>query len=276
LYRWIKSSIFATAAVLFVVGPALADERANDPWCKKATLPSSIAICSDPELWALATERNRLFAELQRRLKPAAWRALQADQREWVHRYAGECGIEPDVAPDLPLAPQIKDCMLRAGQARIEYLRNYALPTPQPTTDATSQPKFPSPGSTSAKPPSPAPTSQNETPATSSASPTTPPGAQGPLQAERPPYLIAAILGTIVITGIGCAFYTRKESGGGRATSVVKTLPTVSTPSPPSDRPIIEPSPERRDQSAERLLTLTALLLIGVRFVKWLKTSIDS
>jgi hypothetical protein len=109
----------------------------DDPWCKTARLPSSIAICSDPELWALAAERNRVFSAVRGQLTPSAQSSLLADQKNWVSTYSRKCGIEANVVPALPLAPQIKDCMLTAGRERIEYLRNYR--GIKPTDDATAQ-----------------------------------------------------------------------------------------------------------------------------------------
>lgn len=99
-----------------------------DDWCKTARLPSSVALCSDPELRALAQERQRAFDEARARLSPEEQKALLADQDAWVRSYARACGLS-DTPPALPLAPQIKSCMARAGEARIAYLRAYGSPT---------------------------------------------------------------------------------------------------------------------------------------------------
>src|SRR6266446_2266050 len=41
-----------------------------DEWCKTVKLPSSIAMCSDPELRSLAIERQRVFNEVRWGLEP--------------------------------------------------------------------------------------------------------------------------------------------------------------------------------------------------------------
>jgi hypothetical protein len=98
-----------------------------DDWCADVKLPSSIAICSDAELRSLMIERGRAFDEAKSRLPLDQQKALLVDQKGWVASYPQACGVARDVAP-LPLAPAIKDCMARAGRARIAYLRGYDLP----------------------------------------------------------------------------------------------------------------------------------------------------
>jgi uncharacterized protein len=90
-----------------------------DEWCAKVSLPSSIALCSDRELRALAIERQHAFDEARTRLTPDQQRALLADQNGWVRSYARACGLSQDAPPSLPLAPAIKNCMAEAGRARI-------------------------------------------------------------------------------------------------------------------------------------------------------------
>jgi hypothetical protein len=72
-------------------------------------------------------ERGRAFDEAKSRLPLDQQKALLFDQKGWVASYPQACGVARDVAP-LPLAPAIKDCMARAGRARIAYLRGYDLP----------------------------------------------------------------------------------------------------------------------------------------------------
>lgn len=120
-----------------------------DAWCKTIRLPSSIAICSEPDLRALASERQEAYNEARARLSPEQQRVLLADQNGWVHAYAAACGLS-DASP-LPLPPQIKDCMTEAGRARIAYLRAYGATAPGPHTPSqpstvpagTSQPHAP-------------------------------------------------------------------------------------------------------------------------------------
>jgi hypothetical protein len=89
-------------------------------------LPSSIAVCSDGELRTLATERQRAYDDARARLAPEQRKALLADQKAWVASYPPACGVARVIAPSLPLAPAIKDCMAQAGRARIAYLKAYA------------------------------------------------------------------------------------------------------------------------------------------------------
>ena len=120
-----------------VVSPAGADPL--DDWCKTARLPSSIAICGDAELRALAIERSRAFVEAEARLSPEQQKALLADQNDWVRSYARVCGL-PDMPSALTLAPEVKACMARAGWARIAYLRAYGSFSASPPMGQASAP----------------------------------------------------------------------------------------------------------------------------------------
>jgi hypothetical protein len=103
-----------------------------DKWCAQAELPSSIAICSDPELRALVIERQHAFDEARSRLSRDKRKALLVDQNGWVRSYPRICGLA-DAPPSLPLAPTIKDCMAQAGRARIAYLKAYGGTSPADT-----------------------------------------------------------------------------------------------------------------------------------------------
>ena len=103
-----------------------------DDWCNTATLPSSIAICSDAELRSLAVERQQAFDEASARLDAKRRVELLADQKGWVASYAVACGVAQNVQPALPLAPDVKACLMRAGHARIAYLRAYGSPPTAP------------------------------------------------------------------------------------------------------------------------------------------------
>jgi hypothetical protein len=135
--------VFVTAAsvLLLEIAPVHAFE------CDKVTLPSSSVICADPELQAIADERQRVFSEVWARLEPDQQKALRADQNRWVRDYATACGVSPDVPPSLPPTPSVVDCFRRAGLARIAYLQGYptgptsaatTLAGPGPTSDGTS------------------------------------------------------------------------------------------------------------------------------------------
>src|SRR5439155_14505483 len=73
--------------------PAMANPAELDSWCAQAKLPSSVALCSDPELRELAIQRNRAFEAARARLNVDAYNALLRDQNGWVRSYAASCGI---------------------------------------------------------------------------------------------------------------------------------------------------------------------------------------
>ena len=126
------------AFLLFICLASSAHADPFDDWCKTARLPLSIAICSDPDLRALAQERQHAYDDANARLSPDRQKALLADQNGWVKSYPLACGLAQDAAPPLPLAPAIKACMAQAGRARIAYLRAYDA-SPSALTETTSQ-----------------------------------------------------------------------------------------------------------------------------------------
>jgi S1-C subfamily serine protease/uncharacterized protein len=95
--------------------------------CGGATLPSTIVICSDPELVRLADERQSVINEARGRIGEDRWPALWEDQKIWVKSYATACGIPPDRPPPIPVPASIRSCFKRAAEARIAYLRGYGL-----------------------------------------------------------------------------------------------------------------------------------------------------
>lgn len=117
-----SATIAATAAARPKL-PPLGDGL--DDWCAKASLPSSIAICSDRDLRALVIERQHAFDEVRSRLTPDRRKTLLANQTRWVKTYPRACGLSADKPPALPLVPAIKDCMAQAGRERIAYLKAY-------------------------------------------------------------------------------------------------------------------------------------------------------
>ena len=125
---------FALLLFACFVSPALADPM--DDWCKTVKLPSSIAICSEPELRALMLDRQQAFNLARWGLDPQRDKALLADQNGWVKSYPPKCGLAQDTAPVVPLAPAIKDCMAEAGRARIAYLQAYASTRPKASSSS--------------------------------------------------------------------------------------------------------------------------------------------
>jgi uncharacterized protein YecT (DUF1311 family) len=101
-----------------------------DEWCKTVKLPSSVALCSDPELRVLAVERQHAFDEARSRLNPEQQKALLSDQNGWIRSYASACGLT-DAPPQIPLPAAIKDCMIQAGRGRVAYLHAYGGTSPK-------------------------------------------------------------------------------------------------------------------------------------------------
>jgi hypothetical protein len=104
--------LFSVTAIMIGWGASV---RANptelDGWCAQAKLPSSIALCSDPELRQLAIDRNRAFDAAHARLSADAYRALLRDHKGWIRAHSTACGIGETTAPVLPLAPDTLSCL---------------------------------------------------------------------------------------------------------------------------------------------------------------------
>jgi uncharacterized protein len=61
--------------------------------CVGVKLPSTIVICSEPELMRLAYERQEAINEARGRIGEEAWPRLWDDQKDWVRSYATGCGV---------------------------------------------------------------------------------------------------------------------------------------------------------------------------------------
>src|ERR1700751_4980064 len=107
--------------------------------CTGVTLPSTLVICSDPELMQLGDERQEAINEARGRIGEERWLELWEDQKAWVRSYATACGVPPDRPPPLPVSASIRACFSRAAVARIAYLRAYGI-------TAGSAPASPPPG----------------------------------------------------------------------------------------------------------------------------------
>jgi len=62
--------------------PARADQF--DEWCGQVTLPSSLAVCSDPGLLDLTRERQQAYDGARARVGEAGASTLLADQKAGV------------------------------------------------------------------------------------------------------------------------------------------------------------------------------------------------
>lgn len=159
-----KSALgFFIFAVFFAIGAqsACADDMSEmAAWCAtQASAPSSIVICSDPELTRMAVIRNKIIADARESLSPDEFRRLMEDQNQWLHQYTAACGAPvsgPPIPPPIP--QQITDCYKQAGRARMAELQrrlrsvvpNYQIPG---VTGATSDinagsPTIPNPKTT--------------------------------------------------------------------------------------------------------------------------------
>jgi uncharacterized protein YecT (DUF1311 family) len=98
-----------------------------DEWCKEVKSGSIVAMCSDDELRALAVERLRAFNAASSRLPPDRQKILAADQNGWALSYPQRCSLPSNVLPSLPLGPEVRECMAKAGRSRLAYLQNYGL-----------------------------------------------------------------------------------------------------------------------------------------------------
>jgi uncharacterized protein len=94
---------FLSLAVLCRAMQANADPAELDDWCAQASQPSSIALCSDPELRELAIERNHAFEAARARLSANTYSALLREHKSWVLSYSTACGISETSPPLLPL-----------------------------------------------------------------------------------------------------------------------------------------------------------------------------
>lgn len=113
--------------VAFMLSMVLASGTAAAFDCVGVTFPSTVVICSDPELTRLTDERQAAINEARARVGEQAWPALWEDQKRWVRSYATACGVPPDRPAPSPVPPSIIECFRQAGEARIAYLRAYGL-----------------------------------------------------------------------------------------------------------------------------------------------------
>lgn len=182
-----------------------------DEWCKGSTTALLTAICGDDQLRALAIERLHAFEDAKSRVNPDQQKTLIADQNGWALSYPQACGLNADEQPSLPLDPSMRDCLAKAGQARLQYLKDYGQPKQQnpAAASSTAPPDAPAPANPSQASTSPAP-------ATASNAPTTgPAGTQSPSTAAPAPATPAA---------------SQKNEAHQSATAAVPPAPTSAKP----------------------------------------------
>jgi len=112
--------------------------------CAGVTLPSTLVICSDPELMRLADERQAAIDEARACIGEDRWPALWENQKAWVRLYAKTCGVPPDRPPQIPVPVSVKECFKQAAEARIAFIRAYggteAVSASSPGTTADTAP----------------------------------------------------------------------------------------------------------------------------------------
>ena len=97
--------------------------------CAGVTLPSTLVICSDPELMRLDDERQEAINEARGRIGEEAWPALWENQKAWVRPYATACGVPPGRPLSFPVSASVRACLKQAAVTRIAYLRTYGVAT---------------------------------------------------------------------------------------------------------------------------------------------------
>jgi hypothetical protein len=123
--------------------------------CQGSITALNMAICTDNDLRVAAVQRLHAFDDAKARLTSDQQKTLAADQNGWAMSYAQSCGLHADVAPTLPLAPSVKECLAHAGQQRLAYLRSYGTPAASSQTTPAANPG--SAASSAASPSTPGP-----------------------------------------------------------------------------------------------------------------------
>ena len=113
------------ALLALMVGLTLGSGTTAAFECAGVTLPSTIVICSDPELMRLADERQAAMNEARARIGEDRWPELWENKKAWVRSYATTCGIPPDRPPQIPVPVSVKECFKQAAEARIAFIRAY-------------------------------------------------------------------------------------------------------------------------------------------------------
>ncbi len=131
------------ALLALIIGLMLGSKTAAAFECAGVTLPSTIVICSDPELMRLADERQAAINEARALIGEDRWPGLWENQKAWVRSYATTCGVPPDGPPQIPVPTSVKACFRQAAEARIAFIRAYgetegaSASSPGTTVDTT-------------------------------------------------------------------------------------------------------------------------------------------
>jgi serine protease Do len=113
------------ALLALMMGVMLGSGTAAAFECAGITLPSTIVICSDPELMRLADERQAAINEARGRIGEDRWPGLWENQKAWVRSYATTCGVPPDRTPQIPVSISVRECFRKSAETRIAFIRAY-------------------------------------------------------------------------------------------------------------------------------------------------------
>ncbi len=119
MYRSLAALCRAGVAARFADTPALADQplpRASFD-CAKSRAPLEKAICADAKLGRADLVLSRVYRQAMQSLTPDEQRALNADERQWMARLAGDCRLST-----APADKQALDCARAAFEARFTAL----------------------------------------------------------------------------------------------------------------------------------------------------------
>jgi len=131
------------AAAAIFVSSALAEDHP----CVQPQDPLVVALCSDPELCAVADRQGNAMLGLWNRLSPQEQEKFRNNQRAWRDITALGCGV--DRPTPLPLSAETKTCLEEAEAARIVYLQHYG----QTNAPTALHPDATAPGTPAISPP---------------------------------------------------------------------------------------------------------------------------
>jgi uncharacterized protein YecT (DUF1311 family) len=113
------SFLVGIASARILAFPALAEDNP----CMQPQDPFVVALCSDPELRAVADRQRNAMMALWNRLSPQEQDKFRNEQLAWRDITARRCAV--DRPSPLPLPSEKKDCLKEAETRRAEFLRRY-------------------------------------------------------------------------------------------------------------------------------------------------------
>jgi hypothetical protein len=139
------SSLFiGIAGARILVSPAVAEDHP----CVQPQDQFVVALCSDPELRAIADQQRDAMMAVWNRLSPEEQRLFRSEQLTWRETTARTCGVDQ---PSLqPLSDETKNCLGQAEARRIEFLRHYGQTDTPTALHPNAPPQVPSTASVAA------------------------------------------------------------------------------------------------------------------------------